>query len=141
MSQKTSPIPDNHVIGVLTTSDVSGIRSELTRAGFPEVHVMTSDDVERQLDTAEAHANPVSRIIHEFANHLSEEPAYLEQYEEEARRGNKVIAVKVQDDDTAEAAGQILGRHGVMDIRFFGRLAVRDMTPESNPSASSDRLP
>lgn len=141
MKQETGPIPDNHVIGVLTTSDDSGLRNELTRAGFPDIEVMTAEDVERKVDPAAEHANPLARIIYQLINHLSEQSAYLEQYEEEALRGNRVIAVKVQDDETAEAAGQILGRHGVMDIRFFGRFAVRDMTPESNPSAASDQLP
>jgi hypothetical protein len=35
----------------------------------------------------------------------------------------------------------VLERHHVVDLRFFGRLAVRDLTPDTNPSAASDRLP
>jgi len=140
MKQETDPLPNNHVVGVLTTSNESGLRGELARAGFPDMHVMTADDF-GQVEPSADHANPVARIFHQLFDHLSEESGYLEQYIEEARRGNRVIAVKVQDDDAAEAARQILERKGVMDIRFFGELVVRDMTPKTNPSALSDRLP
>jgi len=141
VKEETGPIPDNHVIGVLQSSDEDALRRDLADAGFPDVKVMGADDIDREVDPDAEHANPVVRIIYRVVNHLSEQVAYLDQYEAAARMGNRVIAVRVEDDDTAQAAGQILGRHGVVDIRFFGKLAVRDMTPDSNPSAASDRLP
>ena len=141
MKHETGPIPDNHVLAVLNTSDEDGIRRELHSAGFQEVNFMTHRGVGREVDPGAEHANPVSRLIYLLMNHLSEQRRYLEQYEEEARNGNRIAAVRVEDDAEARAVAEVLGRHGAVNIRFFGKLAVTDLTPQTNPSAASDRLP
>jgi hypothetical protein len=51
-----------------------------------------------------------------------------------------VIAV-ASDPDEAAQAGEILESEGAVNVRFFGRLAVTDMSPGTNPSAPSDQTP
>jgi hypothetical protein len=83
----------------------------------------------------------VERILQRLSNHLSEETQFLDQYEEAVRNGQTVVAVKADGDDEVERAREVLQRHGAMNIRYFGRLAVSDLTPDSNPSARSDEPP
>ena len=64
----------------------------------------------------------------------------MQQYERAADKGLDIIAVKVEDHDDAERAKDVLLRFGTTDIRFFGRFAVTDLTPTSNPSAPSGEI-
>ena len=141
MKQETGPIPDNHVLAVLTTSDEDAIKRELQGAGFDDVNFLTQQGVEQEVDPGAERANPVARLIYLLINHLSEQRRYLEQYEEEARKGNRVVAVRVEDEAGARAVAEALARYGAVNIRFFGKLAVTDLTPQTNPSAASDQLP
>ena len=47
----------------------------------------------------------------------------------------------VKGQDEAEAAKEILERYSARNIRFFGKLAVTDLTPLSNPSSRSEESP
>jgi hypothetical protein len=141
MKQETGPIPDNHVLAVLTTSDEDAIKRELHGAGFDDVNFLTQQGVEQEVDPGAERANPVARLIYLLINHLSEQRRYLEQYEEEARKGNRVVAVRVEDEAGSRAVAEVLARYGAVNIRFFGKLAVTDLTPQTNPSVASDQLP
>jgi hypothetical protein len=141
MKQETGPIPDNHVLAVLTTSDEDAIKRELHGAGFDNVNFLTQHGVEEEVDPGAERANPVARLIYLLVNHLSEQRRYLEQYEEEARKGNRVVAVRVEDEAGSRAVAEVLARYGAVNIRFFGKLAVTDLTPQTNPSVASDQLP
>jgi hypothetical protein len=134
-------VPDNHVIAVLKSSNEAVLQEKLVQAGYPEILFMGVEEFRTKVDPDAVQANPLARLLHRLVNHLSEQIAYLEQYQEEARRGNRIITVQVQDDDDAHAVGQILAEHGAVNIRSFGRLVVHDLTPETNPSASSDQVP
>lgn len=141
MRQESGAIPHNHVIGVLKSRDEDAIRRDLNAAGYADVLFLTQREVEEKVDPEAENANPLVRLIYQFANHLSEQASYLEQYEESARKGNHVVAVRVDDDDGAQQVKEILLDHDVVDLRYFGKLAVKDLTPDTNPSATSDRLP
>lgn len=141
MRQESGAIPHNHVIGVLKSRDEDAIRRDLNAAGYADVLFLTQREVEEKVDPEAENANPLVRLIYQLANQLSEQASYLEQYEEAARKGNHVVAVRVDDDDGAQQVKEILLDHDVVDLRYFGRLAVKDLTPDTNPSATSDRLP
>src|SRR5262249_18069364 len=80
-------------------------------------------------------------IVKVIEHHLSEEPNYLAQYQEEARNGREVIAVKVEGQQQVQAVAEIMERYGARNVRHFGALAVADLTPMSNPSKPSDQSP
>ncbi len=69
------------------------------------------------------------------------ETGYLDQYQEATRNGGVVLAVGADQGEEADRAREIMELEGAMNIRYFGKLAVTDMTPPTNPSAPSDAKP
>jgi hypothetical protein len=129
-------IPANHVVGVITgEAAVDDAKKALNRAGFAEVQV-----IDKVAATGEG-TNPISAFIEKLAGHLSDQVAYIDQYKEEAEAGGTVLAVKVDSSEAAQQAEELLQTRGAVNIRHFGRFAVSDMSPETNPSAPSDIRP
>ena len=130
MSNETK-IPNNRVVGVISGSKsaedaVTRLRSD----GFEDVLVMS------HVDTAGEGVNPISALMGMLAGHLSDETVYLDQYQEATNNGSLVLAVPANGEQT-DRAREILELHGAVNIRYFGRLAVSDLTPQTNPSAPS----
>lgn len=132
-------IPGNHVVALVKdVATGSAVADELSAAGFERPIVVNDARVGERL---EAESGAVERILQRLSNHLSEETQFLDQYEEAVRNGGTVVAVKAAGEAEVERAREVLQRYGAMDIRYFGRLAVSDLTPDSNPSARSDEPP
>jgi hypothetical protein len=135
-------LPNNHVVGVINGAEAAeAARCELQQAGFFGAYLFEGDDVTMVMDPKGERAGPIASIFKAIQDHLSEEPNYLAQYQEEAKAGNEVIAVKADNQEQADAIREILERHGARNIRFFGRLAVADLTPASNPTPRSADSP
>ena len=133
---------NNHVVAVLGDHDASTAAAKsLQREGFTQATLFRGDEVAETLDPKGEKSAPIAKVIKMVEDHLSEEPNYLAQYQEEARAGKDVVAVPVDDDDQAEQVQTILQRHGAQNVRYFGALAVTDLTPESNPSTRSAESP
>lgn len=132
-------IAPNHVLGVVSGEGaLDAIQNDLRGMGLPDPILVRDENVGERL---EAESTLPMRVLQRLFNHLSEETNYLNQYEEAARQGQTIVAVKADNEDEVELARKVLSRHGAVDIRYFGRLAVSDLTPESNPSAGSDEKP
>jgi hypothetical protein len=135
-------LPNNHVVGVLSGEDAAqALRSDLEQAGFQGTHLFHGEDIARTVDAKGEHSGPLGAVVKAIQDHLSEEQNYLAQYQEEARAGHEVIAVKVAGREQAEDVRAVLERHGARNIRFFGRLAVADLSPDSNPTPRSAESP
>lgn len=135
-------IPNNHVLAVLHGDNAARVaRDEVARAGYAEVSILGEGVAQENIEASGEESNPITGLIKRLAGHLSEQVAFLEQYEEQARNGSKVIAVKVDNHEQAQEVGGILSAQGAVDIRFFGRFAVSDLSPATNPSAPSDERP
>jgi hypothetical protein len=119
----------------------AAIRRDVAAAGFDDVVFLTHREVDHEVDPGAKHAGPLARLVNQIVNHLSEQIAYLEQYEAATRAGRKVVAVRVDGRPEAHKVKEVLEKHDVVDLRFFGKLAVEDLTPGTNPSAASDRVP
>jgi hypothetical protein len=142
MSEQATKIPDNHVLAVMPSQNASqSAMSDLKRNGFGENTVMRGEAVAREVDPKGENSGPIGKVVKALADHMSEQQNYLAQYEEEARNGNAVLAVHVKGQEEAEAAKEILERYSARNIRFFGKLAVTDMTPLTNPSSRSAESP
>ena len=132
-------IPANHVVALVGDSaTASAVAAALTEHGLEAPLIVSNEMVGERLA---AESGFVDRALQTLFGHLSEEVNYLDQYEEAARNGQTVVAVKANDDDEIQQASDILQKHGAMNVRFFGRLAVTDLTPDSNPSHGSDETP
>jgi hypothetical protein len=135
MSEETK-IPYNHVVGVIGGGkSVDGAVNKLREAGYEDVRVMS------RVEAAGEGVNPLQAFIETMAGHLSDETGYLDQYKEAAEAGSTVLAVGAEQGEPADRAREILELEGAVNVRYFGRLAVTDMTPETNPSAPSDEVP
>lgn len=131
-------IPANHVMAVISgPAAASAALNKLHHQGFADAILFEGEEIADQIDPKGEHAGPVGKAVKAAGDHLSEEPSYLAQYQEEARHGNSVIAVPIASRDESASVQELLEQHGASNIRFFGRLAVTDLTPESNPSSSS----
>lgn len=139
MEEQKKKVPDNHVLAVLGGS-AETLSKELRRLGYDPV-VFRGEEVAKIVDPVGERGGLLDTIIKRIQEHLSEERSFLEQYEAEARSGKQVIAVALDDPDQANAVREVLERHGAYNIRFFGRLAIHDLTPESNPTPSSEESP
>jgi hypothetical protein len=135
-------VPNNHVLAVLSGEAAADVaRKALEREGYETTVVFRGDEVAETIDPKGEHSGPLGFIVKAVEDHLSEEQTYLAQYQEEARAGKEVVAVPVEDRDHADAARDVLERHGAQNIRYFGTLAVHDLTPETNPSTRAAESP
>jgi hypothetical protein len=135
-------LPDNHVVAVISGEDAAKeAAKELRAAGFGDTSLIEGDEATNAFDAKGERSGPIAKVIKAVQDHLSEEPNYLAQYQEEARSGHEIVAVKVDDHDQAETAKLILKRHGARNIRYFGKLAVTDLSPETNPTTRSADSP
>jgi hypothetical protein len=142
MSNQEKVHIDDHVVAVVTGSQASEqLARELERHGFEHTHLFRGDDVAEKIDPKGERSGPVQKVVKLVQDHLSEETDYLKQYEEEALAGNEVIAVHVDNGEQAEAVKSILERYGARNVRYFGKLAVTDLSLTSNPTARSDEVP
>ena len=130
MSNETK-IPSNSVVGVISGSrSAEDTVTSLGSEGFEDVLVMS------HVDTAGEGVNPISALMGMLAGHLSDETVYLDQYQEATNNGSLVLAVPADGKQT-DRVREILELHGASNIRYFGRLVVSDLTPQTNPSAPS----
>jgi hypothetical protein len=142
MTNGQTELPNNHVVAVINGSSAAQAATEELRTnGFPETTVMEGEEAALKLDPKGENASLLGKVFKAVQDHLSEEPNYLTQYQEEARQGNSVVAVEVKERDQAEAVSEILQRHGARNVRFFGKLAVADLSLETNPTARSADSP
>jgi NAD(P)-dependent dehydrogenase (short-subunit alcohol dehydrogenase family) len=142
MDERKGHMPENHVVAVIGGSSAAeSTARELAQHGFDQVVLFHGNEVRETVDAKGTHAGPIEKVVKAVQDHLSEQTNYLAQYEEEARGGNVVLAVHVKDQDELEAVRTILDDAGARNVRFFGKFAVTDLTPESNPSAPSAASP
>jgi hypothetical protein len=135
MSNETK-IPNNHVVGVLSGSkSADDAVTRLNKAGFDDVVVM------HHVDQLGEGTNPLTALWEKLSGHLSDETGFRDQYQEATDRGDIVLAVGADQGEEADKVREIMELEGASNIRYFGRLAVTDMTPSTNPSAPSSEVP
>lgn len=142
MSNESPNLTDHHIVAVIDARpEAETALQELRQAGYVDPLLLTGEEGAQQIDAKNENSHLLGRILGAVQDHLSEATNYLRQYEEEARNGNYVVAVEAPDRDAADRAQHVLERNGGRNIRFFGALAVSDLTPQTNPSFRSDESP
>ena len=139
---KTENLTHNHVVAVINGTESAHQTAEALRAaGFGDPTVLVGDEGAGQIDARGETQGLLGKITGMVQDHLSEATNFLAQYKQEVVNGRAVIALEVTNREWAEPVKQLLEEHGAYNIRFFGRLAVSDLTPETNPSARSEESP
>ena len=142
MAEQESGSMSNHVVAVINGSAAAEAASrDLHQKGFTQTTLFRANEVAEKVDPKGENSGLLGKFIKAVQDHLTEETNYLTQYQEEARNGNDVVAVLVEDREQADQVKTILESHGARNLRFFGKLAVTDMTPETNPTARSQDSP
>jgi hypothetical protein len=137
---KNDSVSGEYVLAVVSTPGTADKAvEELIGHGHEPASVLSEQDFRELLDPTGSEAGGIKGFLKRFAGHLSEQPNFQAQYQEEASAGKGVVAVHVKDRQEAEAGvASILGIHGAVNMRHFGRLAVTDLTPHTNPNAQGD---
>lgn len=136
---KSESLSGEHVVAVLATPAAAQEEAaKLEQAGFGPAGVFSGEDLTEVADPSGKQSGLLTKILRHAQDALSEEQTILTQYEEEARHGKGVLAVSVSTRKEAESVRDALANTGAYNIRYFSRLSVTDMSPESNPSALGD---
>ena len=139
---ETKVSPRDHIFAVVPSRDAARTAIEaLLREGYGETVIFEGEDLTHDVDPKGEHDGPIAKLRKMIGDHLSEEPNYLSQYQEEARNGSTVLAVHVEKNEHVENAKNIIVAHGGRNIRYFAAMAVHDLTPLSNPSTRSEESP
>jgi hypothetical protein len=136
-------LPRNHVLAVVDGSDAAAKTVvELSNAGFNETLSLHGTEFQEAVGSNDDKTgNFIVKALKSIPESLSEESNYLAQYQEQASRGRSIIAVKAANHEEAEAIGEVLRRSGAGNVRFFGALAVSDLSGIANPSAKEAVTP
>jgi len=136
-------LPRNHVLAVVDGSDAAASTViELRSAGFNETLALHGTEFQEAVGSNDDKTgNFLIKALKSIPESLSEESNYLAQYQEQATRGRSIIAVKAANHEEAEAIGEVLRRSGAGNVRFFGALAVSDLSGLANPSAKEAVTP
>ena len=94
------------------------LATDLRSAGFSDFALLDSEAV-----SAQVNASP------------DRQSRYLQEYEDAAYDGIPIVAIVVEDEEQAGLANDVLQRNHVLNVRYFDRDAVRDLSANSNPSA------
>ena len=128
-------IPANNVVALVSSASAAAVSADFTEHGLEAPLMVSNNMVGARLSDE---TGIVDRALQALFGPLSEQGNYLKQYEEAARNGQTAVAAKAANDEEVERAAAIFEKHGATNVRFFGRLAVTDLTPGSNPSHTSD---
>jgi hypothetical protein len=139
---KTENLTNNHVVAVINGDESARQTADALReAGFGDPTVLVGEEGANQIDARGETQGLLGKLTGVVQDHLSEATNFLAQYKQEVLNGRALISLEVHNREWAEPVKQILEEHGAYNIRFFGRLAVADLTPETNPSARSEDSP
>ena len=137
MESKEEAVSGERVLATLGSNETARRAAEdLERNGHTPATLLTGEQFRELVDPHGEEAGIIGKIARTVAEHLSEEPNYLMHYQDEANEGRGVVAVNVNSREEADEVGAILVKHGATNMRYFGRLAVSDLTPTTNLSAT-----
>lgn len=118
--------PTNSVTAVLGPAEGEKTVEALRQAGFrdDDLHLWTGPEVVALVD-AGARDNAVKRTLRE----LNDNDRNLNVYEQAARRGMAIIAVRAPEEEQRQRAHHILRAHFAHHGKFYGRFAIADLSP------------
>lgn len=122
--------PTNSVTAVLGPAEGEKTVEALRQAGFrdDDLHLWTGPEVVAPVD-AGARDNAVKRTLRELQRELNDNDHNLNVYEQAARRGMAIIAVRAPEEEQRQRAHHVLRAHFAHQIKFYGRFAIADLSP------------
>lgn len=121
--------PTGHLIAILDEASAA-VEAEraLAAAGLTEINVYRGADGVESIDASGSEHGAAGSLIRGIQQAFSNKDN-LAEYEDAVRRGRTVIAVKADDDDLRDRAGDILDQHGAHTVNYFGQAVVRTIKP------------
>jgi len=134
--------PTHRVVGLLgNESDLPALLNELEQIGVPlqEVDVLCGERGAEILDQDGRHHGLHARLVRGFQR-LGYDQTTLAIYDEALRGGGLLLHVPAKPGDS-RAVADVLFRHGVGDIGYFGTGTFEQFTiprePDASPAGSS----
>lgn len=100
---------------------------ELRHAGFAETEVIATDG-QALLDLEKEDSGPVSTLMQSFSRFFREEQVFVDHDLDHARRGAGFVAAYCANEEEKNNAWRILQMHHALYARYYGALAVEQMT-------------
>ena len=124
------PYPTHSVVAVLSSEDsgrmaVQRLRSEGVRE--EEMDLFVGEECEAWLHNYH-HRSGFLGHLRQLAESLGTDKEQSKEYEEALKRGNVVLVVKASREDNVSRIQQALAQEGASRMRYYGVLAIRDLS-------------
>lgn len=120
MSASQPSLPEGHVIGVVSDPRLETLETDLRSAGFSDFTILAHDDVSDEIKARTEDSSSFQGLMEQLKNRPGAEIQFFEQYEDEARAGRHIVAVKAGSQAETERIRDVLQRNQVLDIRYLG---------------------
>lgn len=126
------PYPDDYVAATIDRpQDAERAVQALRDVGFDpaDIVLLHGDEVIENIEAREQHHNFLRRMLAEIAG-TTDDAQDEKRYEQDAERGRSIINIYAPDRRLVERAHDILQAHRAHHIKYFGRWAVEDFSPQ-----------
>lgn len=128
--------PTDHLLGILP--DVRAAEraaADLGAMGISpsDVRTFAGEDAALRIDGRGTHHGLVARLYRLVQLTQMDQAPDFRRYEEEARRGHPVVAVRETSADRRRAIRSVLRRHGAHFVNFYGRVYTETLDPYEGP--------
>jgi hypothetical protein len=119
--------PTGHLVAIIdATADAESAETELTSAGFRDLHVYRGQQGAESIDSSGTEHGAGGGVIRGIQQLFSNKDN-LAEYELAVRMGRTVIAVEVDGGEARDRAEAILEGRGAHAVNHFGIAVVRTM--------------
>ncbi len=133
--------PTDHLLGILPDDHAAGgVTADLGAIGVSpsDVRIFAGEDAALRIDGRGTHHGLIARLYRLVQLTQMDQAPDFRRYEEEARRGHPVIAVRETSPERRRAIRAVLRRHGAHFVNFYGRVYTETLDPFEEPSAEDD---
>ncbi len=124
--------PTNSLLGVIDDpAELGPALRDLEAAGFTgeAVSVFSGEEDAQKIDASGTGHGVLTRLLRLVQAVHAVDQEQLKRYEEAARSGKHVLAVRVNDSQERERAREVLNAHGGHFINFYGRMTIQGLEP------------
>jgi hypothetical protein len=124
------PYPTNRLLGLVGSQEAAlRVVERLKSEGLSEdqMEVFFGDEGADALHSVHDNSGLLGRL-RQITGNLGPEPEQSKEYEEALRAGKVLIGVQAPDESLMERARDALAAEGSESLRYYGRLAIRDLS-------------
>ncbi len=124
--------PTDHLLGILPDGPAAQrAAADLGAIGVlpSDVRIFAGEDAALRIDGRGTHHGLVARLYRLVQLTQMDQAPDFRRYEEQARRGHPVVAVRETSPERRRAIRAVLRRHGAHFVNFYGRVYTETLDP------------